>query len=127
MTKQHNNKDESNVGANIAMGVGIAALAAAAAGAAFLYGTDAGKKKQKQIKSWMLKAKGDVLEHIENMKDVTEESYNSIVDSVTQKYQGLKEISPEELGALVQELKGHWKTIKSHMEGKKTTSKKKKA
>ncbi len=46
----------------MATGFGLAALAAAAAGAIFLYGTDAGKKRRAQIKSWSLRMKGDILD-----------------------------------------------------------------
>ncbi len=53
-------KKQSNNTGKVMAGVGIAALAAAAAGAVFLYGTDAGKKKRKEIKGWSLRMKADV-------------------------------------------------------------------
>jgi hypothetical protein len=103
----------------VAMGVGIAALAAATAGAVFLYGTEAGKKKRKEIKGWMLKAKGDVLEKMETMKEWNEASYNTIVDNVASKYRAMKHVDPIQVAALVQDLKSHWKNIKSQVEGNK--------
>ncbi len=115
-------------GEKIAIGAGIAAIAAAAAGAYLLYGTDAGKKKRKQIKSWTLKAKADVLEKMESLKDINEEIYNKIVDEVAQKYKAVKEVDVDELGELVRSLQGQWKSIKKHIPGtakKARTSKKK--
>ncbi len=105
-------------------GVGIAAMAAAAAGAIFLYGTDAGKKKRKDIKAWSLRMKADVMDKMEQMKDWSEESYSSIVDNVTEKYKGMKNIDIGELALIAKDLKNHWKAIKRHIDtGGKTTKK----
>jgi hypothetical protein len=112
----------------VAMGAGLAALAAATAGAVFLYGTDAGKKKRKQISSWMLKMKADVMDKMENMKDWTEDAYYAAVDAVGDRYKNLKNIDPTEVAILVADLKRHWKTIKRQVEGgnkKKPAAKKK--
>ncbi|MES2436643.1 MAG: hypothetical protein V4519_01410 [Patescibacteria group bacterium] len=107
----------STVGEKVAAGLGLAALAAAAAGAIFLYGTDAGKKRRAQIKSWSLRMKGDVMDRMEKMKDWSEESYSDIVDTVAEKYKNLKNVDAGELSVIVADLKRHWKTIKKHVEG----------
>jgi hypothetical protein len=106
-----------NKGRNIAAGVGLAALAAAAAGAVFLYGTEAGKKRRKDIKSWSLRMKADVIDSMEKMKDWSEEAYEKTVDTVAQKYKTVKGIDPAEVAALVATLRGHWKAIKRQVEG----------
>ena len=123
-------KTHGSTGSKIATGVGIAALAAAAAGAFFLYGTEAGKKKRHQIKSWSLKMKADVMDKMEKMKDWSEESYGTIVDSVAEKYKNVKNVEAGEVAALVADMKKHWKNIKRHIEGggkKKKVIKKKAA
>jgi hypothetical protein len=56
----------------VAVAMGLGALAALSAGAYFLYGTKEGAKKRVKIKGWMLKAKGEVLEKMEALKDVNE-------------------------------------------------------
>lgn len=99
-------------GEKVAMGAaGVAALAGLAAAGYFLYGND-GAKNRKKIKSWMLKAKGEVLEGVEKMKDVTEEEYAMILEKVGAKYKAVKNIDPAEVEAMVKELRGHWKNIK---------------
>jgi len=114
-------KTKSNV---VEIGAGIAAVAAAAAaGAYFLYGKN-GSKNRKKIKGWMLKAKGEVLDQMEKAKELTEDSYNSVVDKVAQKYQAVKDIDPTELQQLAKELKGHWKSIKSQLSPKPKAKKK---
>jgi hypothetical protein len=109
----------------VLMGAGLTALAAATAGAVFLYGTEAGKKKRKQITSWSLKMKADVLDKMENMKDWSEDAYYALVEAVGDKYKNVKNIDPAEVALLVTDLKRHWKTIHRQVQnsGKKKPAK----
>lgn len=91
--------------------VGLAALAAVAAGGYFLYGKD-GAKNRKKIKGWTLKAKGEVLEKVEKLKEVSEPEYRKVVDAVAAKYSAVKSIDPAEVQQMAKELHGHWKNIK---------------
>jgi hypothetical protein len=95
---------------SVGLGLTIASLTAIA-GAVFLYGTEAGKKKRKQIKGWTLKAKGEVLEQLEKLKEVNEEKFHQVVDTVSAKYQKLKTVAPEDLAELSADLKKSWKHI----------------
>ena len=102
-----------------AKGLGIAAAAVAAvAGAYFLYGKlDSSKKKK--IKSWALKAKGEVLEKLEGLKEVNQEAYDALVDKVTAKYAALKNIDTDEVRAMGADMKKHWKAIQKSIAPKK--------
>ncbi|HYC34593.1 MAG TPA: hypothetical protein VEC13_02570 [Candidatus Paceibacterota bacterium] len=120
------NKKE-NKGNGVKTGLAIAAGLGAVAGAYFLYGTEAGKKKRKAIKGWMLKAKGEVLEKIENMKDLSEEKYKDAVMSVMKKYDKFKEKYGDEAAMLYSELMAHWKQIQKHASAKKGSKKSKSA
>ncbi|HVU06745.1 MAG TPA: hypothetical protein VHE10_03090 [Candidatus Paceibacterota bacterium] len=105
-------------GATGAIIAGIAGLTAAAVGAYYLYGHEDAAKNRAKVKSWMLKAKGEVLDELESVRDVTESAYMSAVDVVAQKYRELKNIDQDELAAFITEMKGHWqgirKTFESH-------------
>jgi hypothetical protein len=116
MANKNNKNEENGTGAKVAVGVGM--LAAVAAGAYFLYGTKEGAKKRVKIRGWMLRAKGEVLEKMENLKEVNEETYNTLIHSVAKKYEGLKNIDKAEVDALVSDLKKHWKNIKGHLDQK---------
>lgn len=95
----------------LGIGVGVAAaVAAAAAGAYFLYGKN-GAKNRKKISGWMLKAKGEVLEKMENMQSVTKESYEQIVDKVMAGYNGIKNVDKKELADMGKQLKAMWTHI----------------
>jgi hypothetical protein len=104
-------------GGKMAAGVGLAALAAAAAGAFFLYGTEAGKKRRKSINSWMFRMRADVMDRMEKMRDWSEKSYNELVDTVAEKYKNAKNIDRSELQAVVSDLKRHWKNISKQVQG----------
>jgi hypothetical protein len=121
-------KKTTKSGNGMEIGLAVAGLTAIA-GAVFLYGTDAGNKKRKEIKGWTLKAKGEVMEKLEKLKDVNEENYHKVVDVVAAKYKTLKTVAPEELDEVVADLKKSWKHIvkiaKANNTPKKAPAKKK--
>jgi hypothetical protein len=103
------------MGTKVAVGAGIGALALAGiAGGYFLYGKD-GAKNRKKIKAWGLKAKAEVLEKIEKAKEMSEDEYGMIVDTIGQKYAQMKDMDQAEVAAFIKEMKGHWKGMKSHL------------
>lgn len=106
-------------------GLGLALAAAAAAGVYFLYGSKDASKNRKSVKGWALKAKGEVLEKMEQVKgEITEENYHKIVDGVMAKYRKLKAEHGDDIDMLVKDMKGHWKNIQKHTSGTKKTVKK---
>lgn len=111
-----NNKPKVEEGNGMGVVGGIAALAAAAAGAYFLYGSTKGPARRKALKGWMVKMKGEVMEEVEKMQDVSEDVYNAAVEKISEKYKQVQDVDSAELTALVQSLKGHWKDIKKDAE-----------
>jgi hypothetical protein len=124
--KANSNKSSGNNNVAVGVGLGVAAIAAAA-GAYFLYGTKDGSKKRAQVKGWVLKMKGEVLDQMENMKEMNEGLYTSIVDKVAKSYGSVQSIDPQELKATVDTLKKYWKEIQKSMTAKKGKSTKAKA
>jgi hypothetical protein len=118
INKKKGKKIVSEVGAGIA-----AATAVALAGVFLVYGSKDAAKNRKKIKGWMLKAKGDVLDQLEKMKEVSEETYQTTVDKVTAKYKTLKNVDPAELQAMVKDMKSHWKNIVKEISPKKSVKK----
>ena len=108
--KSKNKKESPNTG--IVTGLLLAGIA----GAYFLYGTKEGKRQKRKINSWAIKAKGEVLEKIEALKDVNQETYNKIVSGVIEKYKKIKHEHAEEIETVSSELAGYWKHIKKHLE-----------
>jgi hypothetical protein len=95
----------------VGIGVGLTAAAVAAAGAYFLYGSKNAASNRKTVKSWMLKAKAEVLEKIEQAKDMTQEEYDQLIDTVTSTYKGVKSASNADLAIFKKEMKDNWQKI----------------
>lgn len=112
---EKNNKPENLMEDKMVVGVGLGMIAALSAGAYYLYGTKEGAKKRVKIRGWMLKAKGEVMEKMESLKEVNEETYNALIQSVMKKYESLKNIDPIEVTELTNDMKKHWKNIKRHI------------
>jgi hypothetical protein len=98
-------KDNSGTIAAIA-----GAAVAAVVGAVYFYGKE-GKSRRTELKSWMVKAKADVMAKIEKTKELGEEDYQKIVDTVLTKYKKLKDVKNNEIDELANDLKAGWKEI----------------
>ncbi len=98
---------KSGAGSVVAIGAGVAALAAASY---YLFGPK-GSKHRAQLKGWSIKMKGDVVEAIEKLKSVSEPVYNEIVDTIAAEYTKKYGSSKKEIAALAGELKKTWRPI----------------
>lgn len=88
-----------------------AAIAAAALGGYLLYGKN-GAQNRRKVKGWMLKAKGEILERVENLESVSEDTYRGIVEQVVSRYKGAKNVTASELMQLAADAQKHWKALK---------------
>ena len=107
---------KTSVGTKVAIGVTIAAATAAAY---MLFGPN-GKKNRKVVRGWSVKMKGKIIEKFEKAKNLSEETYHSIVDQVITQYAKIKNVDQKELASTVADIRKHWKAIV-----KNTTPKKK--
>jgi hypothetical protein len=98
--------------------VGIGALAAAlavVAGVHYLSG-ERGKKNRAKLKSWMVKAKREVIARVERIEELDRKAYHAVVDEVARRYRGLKDVDPDELRAMAADMKAHWSNIHRRMQ-----------
>jgi hypothetical protein len=77
-------------------------------------------KNRKAVKGWMLKAKGEILEKLEQTKDINEEKYHKIVDSATKKYGPLAKVGKKSLNNLSKKQKDIGKILKNIFQIHKT-------
>lgn len=87
---------------------GVAAAAAAAAGAYWLYGAKDAKKHRKLAKSWMLKARAEMMDLVEKAQDVDRETYMQLAGEVAKRYAGVAGVTAAESKRLVKDLKAGW-------------------
>ncbi|MFA7009519.1 MAG: hypothetical protein WC204_11730 [Elusimicrobiales bacterium] len=97
----------------IEAGIGLAAVAAL--GAYFFYGKR-GDQNREKVAGWMLKMKGEILEKVEDIKELNEAEYYKLVDETSARYASLKKVGADELKHLTEELKGAWKHISEQLE-----------
>ncbi len=92
----------------LGLGVGLTAAAVAAAGAYFLYGSKSAPKNRKKVKSWALKAKGEVLEALEKADKMTQGEFDALVEGVMKTYGKVEKLSKTELSDFKKEMGENW-------------------
>jgi len=93
------------------VGIGLGAAAVAAAGAYFFYGSPNAKKNRTKLKSWMMMAKAEVLEALEEAKSMTQEEYEDLVEDVAEAYAALQTATKKDIVDFKKEMKDHWNKI----------------
>ena len=99
-TKKNVKKVEIKKGevGNVAkVGFGLTAAAATVAGAYFLYGSKKAAQNRKKVKGWALKAKGEVLEALENAQNISEEEFKKLVETASSAYGTVKSATKGEV------------------------------
>ena len=97
----------------VGIGFGLTAAALSAAGAYFLYGS------KDALKGWMLKAKGEVLQSLENAKEITEKEYKELVEAASGAYGTVKNATAGEVKDFKREMQQHWKELEKSKAVKK--------
>lgn len=97
----------------LAVGAGLAAVAAAAAGVYMLTGKNA--KNRKKLAKWVGDMQNDVVKELNKAGKVTKQTYNKVVDTAVKNYKGLKNVSTEELALAAAELKSSWELISAEV------------
>lgn len=114
----------------VGIGVGLTATALAAVGGYFFYGSKNAAQNRKKARSWMLRAKAEVLEELEKAKHITREEYENLIMRVVEGYRGAEGASTRELAEFASEMRDQWRDIeraaaqRAKQADKKTTSKK---
>ncbi len=111
MAKKPAKKVEISNAQKLSIGVGLTAAAVTAAGAYFLYGSKDAAKNRKKVKSWSLKAKAEVLEALENAKEITQEEFSTLVNGVTDTYTKVQKLSKAEAKDFKNEMMANWQDL----------------
>jgi hypothetical protein len=123
MAKKKQDKKLTSV-EKMEIGVGLTAAAVAAAGAYFLYGSKNAKTNRKKVKSWALKAKAEVLERLEDAKEMTESEFEELVTAIAGTYAGVKSATKGEVKDFQKEMMEHWQAIEKFAKPKRKQAKK---
>ena len=118
MAKKRSRKQLSSA-QKVGIGVGLTAAAVAAAGTYFLYGSKSASKNRKKVKSWMLKARADVLEALEKAEHITEDEYHALIEVIGGAYSKAQSATRGEISDFKKEMRDHWKQIEKSGAAKK--------
>jgi len=92
--------------------VGVGAAAVAAAGAYWFYGSKNASEHRRNVRSWMLKARADVLEAVEDATEkageVSKEMYTNIVEEVLKRYSMVAGVTSAEIRHVKEDMKETW-------------------
>lgn len=101
-------KTEVSQAQKLGIGVGLTTAAVAAAGAYFLYGSKDAPENRKKVKSGILRAKAEVLESLENAKEITEDEFHDLVDGIVDTYSKVQSLSKKDLKEFREEMVENW-------------------
>ena len=121
MEKNTNKKSGMSGGKMMAMG---ASVAAAGAGAYYLFGPKA-KTHQKKAKILLNKMEKEVASEIKKVKEVTPPLYHQAVDTISKNYARQYKLHEKDIQAFAKKLKSEWKKAGKVVKKPAKTSKKK--
>lgn len=107
-TKSCNNQEKFSVG------LGITTAVVTAVGTYFLYGSKNADKNRKKVKSWMLKAKAEVLEGIESARELSRYDYENLVNTAIIAYTDAQNVTNKDIKDFKDEMKSHWAVIEEY-------------
>lgn len=110
MRHQHPYNFRSSGGSEF--GAFIAGVLATAAVGGYLYFGPNAKKNRRKTEAWMLRAKADLMEKTEGVKNITQEKYDKIVDEISDKYGAMKEVGIDKAERFGNKLKRQWDSLK---------------
>jgi hypothetical protein len=113
-------KTNKKMGAGKKVALIGAGIAVAAVAAYFL----SGKKNQKAVKVWATKMKGEVTKKLEAAGEVSKETYENIIDAISEKY---KKLDAKEVASVVGDLKKKWNEMNKGVQKTKAVKKVKSA
>lgn len=119
-TAKKTSKSVSNK--SIAIGAGVAALAAAAAGVYFMTGKHA--KNRKKVSGWAKAVQKEVINDLEKVGKASKVAYEKSVDTVIKTYKDAKDINQADLLELADELKASWNAVKQELDSAQKSVKK---
>ena len=111
MAKKQTKKAVISDAQKLGIGVGLTTAAVAAAGAYFLYGAKDAPDNRKKVKSGILRAKAEVLETLENAKEITEDEFHDLVDSVATTYSKVQSLSQKDLKEFKADMADNWQDL----------------
>jgi gas vesicle protein len=89
----------------------LGAMAGAIAG--ILFAPKSGKNTRESMRTYYFEMKDNILENLSQIKDISKETYENVVNSVVKGYEEAKVVTSEEAAQIKHELKSGYTRIKT--------------
>lgn len=109
--KNHNDSSSGKVLAAFVAGAATALMA----GGYYLYGPD-GRRHREELDVWIEDTKDRILERLTELKDTTEETYNSVVDEVIDDYALARDLTSAQVRRLGAHFKARYRQMRRFAE-----------
>ncbi|HWB33995.1 MAG TPA: hypothetical protein VG753_01590 [Candidatus Paceibacterota bacterium] len=110
-------KKNSGMGVTVGVGAGLAAVAATGAAAYWLYGAKHSAAHRKMAKSWMLKARAEVLDAVEKLNDIDKAQYLALAQRVVENYGSKAGASAQQMSQMMRDFKSAWAHMQAAQKG----------
>ncbi|HVZ76149.1 MAG TPA: hypothetical protein VG934_02665 [Candidatus Paceibacterota bacterium] len=107
----------NGMGMSVGVGAGLAAVAATGAAAYWLYGAKHSTQHRKMAKSWMLKARAEVLDAVEKLNDIDKAQYLALAEQVVQNYGSKAGASAQQMSHMMKDFKSAWAHMQAAQKG----------
>lgn len=109
--KQNDDTSHDTPKSGISMGaLALGVIAGAIAG--ILFAPKSGKETREDIKETLTRVKDDITVKLAELKEVTEEAYHDVVNTVVEGYKGAKALTVEEAGEIKADLAKGYDNLK---------------
>lgn len=119
-------QDMRQTEARVGLGILAGAAVAIGAAAAYLYGTEAGRRHRRFLTKWMADMRSELVNRLQDLQYVDRDTYYEVIDGMVERYKDVDEVDAQELLDFAADLKHHYSTITREIEEGKTSSKGKK-
>lgn len=101
----------------------LGATVAIGAAAAYLFGTESGRRSRAALRRWMADMREDAVKQLQDLQYVDRDTYYEIIDDLVEQYKHSDEVDVAELMSFAREMKDHYHTIRREIEEGKQQAK----
>ncbi|MEK7646459.1 MAG: hypothetical protein AAB381_02080 [Patescibacteria group bacterium] len=113
---------KSSKGSPVVTATVVGAAVAGLAATAYFFLSPKSKQHRAHAKAWSIRMKADVIEKLEQARELSEPMYHQLIDTIATEYATGQKAGTTEIKALAQDLKKQWKKVSAKK--KKATRKK---
>ncbi len=92
---------------------GVGTTMTALAGLYYLYGSDRAAQHRKDVSKWMHAAEREIIKEARRLKGLTytDENIRRLIDAVAKKYEGARNLEPQDVRAFVSAMQENWQQL----------------